>query len=127
MTTPTYYIVDHRYANSQIRYRLLQMLTQELVTLQGLETSSGLCKQHLISICLGKSGVSYMDMAKLSKGLFGDSTELMVIIPWVDCGFSYSGKEWCQEDAECEKLLKIGQQAGSIPKKVWENNNEPTR
>lgn len=66
-----YYTVDHRYANSQIRYRLLQWLVTETMALAEISAKSGLSDKHLISICLGKSGVAYPDMARLTKALFG--------------------------------------------------------
>jgi hypothetical protein len=113
-------IVDHRYANSQIRCRLLHCLANTTQTLEMIAEKSGLSMQHLTSICLGKSGVSYMDMAKLVKALLGEQTELRVTLYWTDCGFSYSESDPCPDDQECTKLLETLQQDGVVPTKIWE-------
>lgn len=113
------YLVDHRYANSQIRYRLLQMVVTGTLTLEDIANKSGLTVHHLTRMCLRKSaGVSYMNMAKLAKALFGADTKLRVSLPWVECGFSWPEKEPCAEDQECERLLELGQQNKTIPEKV---------
>lgn len=117
---PTNYcIVDHRIANSQMRYWLLRWLVTKIVTLEEISSKSGLSIRHLTSVCLGKSGVTYLDMAKLAKALFGEQTELLVTLPWVDCGFSISEENPCPEDDECVKLLEQGQRDSTVPTKVW--------
>lgn len=118
---PPQYLVDHRYANSQIRFRLLQIITTDTMTLDEVATKSGLTKEHLTSICLGKSGVTYLQMADLAKALFGEQTELRVIMPWVECGLSCSEEDACAEDGECQRLLEIGHDNGTVPEKVWNN------
>ncbi|MDD5511499.1 MAG: helix-turn-helix transcriptional regulator [Dehalococcoidales bacterium] len=114
-----YFVVDHRYANQQVRYRLLQWLVTQTMTLEEISAKSNLSVQYLTGICLGKSGVTYSDMAKLAKALFGPNTELLVTMHWIDCGFSISEENPCPEDQECVKLLEQGQRDGTVPDKVW--------
>lgn len=113
-----FFMVDHRYANSQIRYHILQRLAYLDDTIENLAERTGFSVQHLRSVCLGKSGFSYADIAKLVKALINGSN-LLVTMPWVDCGFNYSLEEPCQEDQESEKLLAQLQQEGKVPTTVW--------
>lgn len=111
--------VDHRYAQSQLRYRLLQQLVFLDVTLEEVSAKAGLSVQHLTAFCLGKGGMTYRDMARLAKGLMGEQVELLVAMNWVECGQSYSHEEPCPDDAEIQKMLVKGQESGKIPLSVW--------
>jgi hypothetical protein len=119
MTIPPY-IVDHRYAQSEIRHALLEHLDLYDNNIRTVAEKSGLSVEHLTGVCLGRVGLTYRDMAKLVKALRCDATELFVTIHWVDCGQGYSLEEpaGCL-DRENQKLLAGLQARGKVLTSVW--------
>ena len=115
-------IVDHRYAHSQIRYRLLQQLCYNGGDLEWLSETTGLSGKQLAAVCLGRSGLTYGEMAALVKVML--QSELLVTFPWMECGQSIAEDEPCAEDAKCEDMLKMCQEDGKVPRTVWQEKNK---
>jgi hypothetical protein len=114
----TSYLVDHRHAQSQLRYRLLCHLNFLETTLEEVSLKSGLSLQHLTGFLMGKVGLPYRDMARLVSAAF-EEAELRVTMDWVECGQGFSKEEPYADDEGSEKLLVEAQRRGKVPTTVW--------
>jgi hypothetical protein len=111
------YIIDHRYAQSQIRYSILHHMLYGPGILDNLAQATGISVQLLTSACFGKSGLHYSEMAALIKEMMG--VDLLIAFPWEVCGKSLGDELPCAEDAVCQDMLGMCQEDGKIPLSIW--------
>lgn len=109
-----YFIVDHRFAQSQVRYSLLISIALGYKSLQEIAERSGLSTQYLWSVCIGHGGVPYRELAQIAMGMYG--AELLVTVPWTECRQSTPENNTCQADEECVELLERAYREGKLPK-----------
>lgn len=117
MTTPPY-IVDHRYAQSQVRHDLLEHLDLLGNNLEVVAVKSGLAVQRLVGVCFGRVGLTYWDMARLVRAMRGEATELFVTMHWIECGQSCSLEEPNGIDKLSDELLATLQAGNKLPTSV---------
>ncbi|MFA5135355.1 MAG: hypothetical protein WC505_06255 [Patescibacteria group bacterium] len=75
-----YYVIDHRYAQTQLRIDLLEHIAYVGLTVAEVAAMSDMPEEQLAAFLAGVVRLPYADMARIASKLF-DST-LMIRAPW---------------------------------------------